>query len=85
MNDKDDKIYLAIMRDIYQNSTPKADFDTLPYTDQDSKFFMDYKIDKELCDIIIERHLKKFRVAKFEYQAWKVTIYLGCSPKFSKT
>lgn len=67
---------------LYEEATPKANFFELPYTDRDSKFFLDYEIEESKLNEIIEETIKKFKIKrKIWKQAFINTILLGCSPK----
>ena len=80
-------IILNIYRELYNNSTPKADFDELvskaKIDEQGRKIipFMDYEIYEEDYIKIVQKHIPK-NYNKFKKEQIKATIALGCSPKF---
>lgn len=75
-----------IYRDLYNNSTPKADFDELVKNaiidDYGRKIinYMDYHIDGKLMDDIIERHMRENKLNKKDRSTIKINVYLGCGP-----
>ena len=82
-----EKIVLDIYRELYENSEPKADFDHLMKTSPLNEFnqidipFMDYEIDQDIMDNIIEKHIKRNKISGYNAKQIKTTVYLGCSPK----
>lgn len=81
-----DNIILNIYRDLYRNSTPKADFDELvenaTINEEGKKdiHYENYHIDGKLMDDIVEKYLKHYKLCKIDRQIVKVNVYLGCSP-----
>ena len=76
-----------IYRELYKNSTPVGDWDTLIETaknDVDTRFFLRYEISKELTDQIIIANFKNKRLSEWEKQKIHNTIMLGSSPMFKK-
>lgn len=79
-----------IYRDLYKNSTPSADFDQLianaEVNERGEKLlsFMDYYLEKEKFDEIVESHLKGKKLTERELRAIKFEIYLGASPTSAK-
>lgn len=77
---------LDIYRELYANATPKADFDELvknAIIDSEGRRvipFMDYEIDSDLMENIIDKHCKKHRFNKHVTNQVKIEVYLGCSP-----
>lgn len=81
MNNKKLKnILLNIYREMYENSTPSADFDEIDKTVEG--FFLDYEIDSKLAQEIVDKHTKKLR--KYDKSKINHNVWLGCSPKFTK-
>jgi len=84
---KEDKVLYEIYKRLFAASTPTGDFDELVANariDDEGKRhipFMDYEIDDDVMDNIIETVLKENRIRKKERSKYKTTIYLGCSPK----
>jgi len=84
---KEDKILYEIYSRLYKASSPSADFEELVANakiNEEGKRvinFMDYEIDNDVMDNIIETVLKENRVRKDQRGKYKTTIYLGCSPK----
>jgi len=86
---KESKAIYECYRRLYENSTPKADFDVLLRNAGTNEIgqkvinFMDYEIDEILCDSIIDDIIKEYKItSKFKKDSFKNTIYLGASPKF---
>lgn len=85
---KADKIMLDIYRELYKNSTPAADFDELmeraEMNDRGEKIihYMDYKIEKEKFDEIVESKLKGSKLDEWWKRGIRFNIYLGCSPTY---
>ena len=79
-------IVFDIYRELYENSEPKADFDILVENAEimsDGRKYIpynDYEIDGDLMDEIINKHIRN-RLNKFDKQAIRIEILLGCSPK----
>lgn len=79
-----------IYRDLYKNSTPSADFDELvanaEINERGEKIihFMDYYLEKEKFDEIVESHLKGKKLTDRELRSIKFEIYLGASPTSRK-
>lgn len=80
-----DKILDDIYRRLYDESTPKRNWDKLKVSEEAKQhnFFLNYTISQEVCDNIIEEEIKKHKLMKYQKQLIKNTIYLGCSPKFN--
>lgn len=80
-------IVFDIYRELYENSEPKADFDILVENAEimsDGRKYIpynDYEIDGDLMDEIINKHIIRNRLNKFDKQAIRIEILLGCSPK----
>jgi hypothetical protein len=87
--DKIDFIVWEIYRELYQNSTPNADFDLLYMTakrngqNQKDINYMSYYISQEKFENIMDNVLKKYRLSKRNKNVVKASIYLGCSPTCS--
>lgn len=85
---KADKIMLDIYRELYKNSTPAVDFDDLmeraEMNDRGEKIihYMDYKIEKEKFDEIVESKLKGSKLDEWWKRGIRFNIYLGCSPAY---
>lgn len=91
---KMDKVTQAIwdcLVELYANSTPSADLNKLVEEaplDKDGRKdikFMDYEIDYDKMEEIIDKHrtkLLKYSKNKFLHEKqFNFNIYLGCSPK----
>jgi uncharacterized membrane-anchored protein YjiN (DUF445 family) len=88
---KKDKINEAIQhcyKELYNGSTPSADFDLLvenaQINEQGQKVidFMSYEISHQDFDNIIDQTLKKYKIKDTPTKKlFKNSIYLGCSPK----
>jgi hypothetical protein len=80
------EIYHNIMRDIYDKAQPSEDWDkiqTMPEA-HDNSFLDKHYMPKEVFEYIVESHLKKTRVPKWQKQQIKNTVFLGCSPTTNK-
>jgi hypothetical protein len=81
---------LDCYRDLFANSTPKGDFDKLMEEASLNEFhqkvipFMDYEIDEEDFDSILQKYIddKSLKLSKHEKRGFSISIHLGCSPKF---
>ena len=83
---KSDKILLEIYQELYENSTPKADFKQLMEDGTTSKdgFFMDYYLDDVTQDKIVNKILDKHKIKNpYKRRSYTVTVLLGCSPTSS--
>ena len=77
-------------RDLFANSTPKGDFDKLMEEAEINEYgqkvipFMDYEIDQEDFDQILEKYMtsKDLKLSAYEKRGFSIAITLGCSPKF---
>jgi len=75
-------------RILFYKSTPSADFEKLmeeaDVNEDGQKVinFMDYEIDEEVYDVIVESIIRKYKFKGYKIQQFKTTIALGCSPKF---
>lgn len=84
---KNEQIVLNIYRDLYLNSEPSADFDSLvknaKINERGEKVinFLDYEITKEKQDEIFKKHLYEKRLTKLDKNAISISVMLGCSPK----
>lgn len=79
-NKKLETILLSIYREMYENSTPSADFDKIDKTVEG--FFLDYEIDSTLAKKIVDKHTEK--LSKYDKSKIIHNVWLGCSPKFTK-
>jgi len=75
---------------LYENSTPKANFDELvenaEFNDMGQKIidFNAYEIEEDKFYEILENVLKTNKIKGYRAQAFKNSIVLGCSPKFKR-
>lgn len=87
LDEKLNKVIHDIYRELYNNSTPKADFDKLvEEAELDSEGrkiipFMNYEIEQEKMDEIIDKHCKENALNKRFIDIIKANVYLGCSPR----
>ena len=86
-----DKEMWHCYRQLFAHSTPSVSFDELvdkAEIDEHGRKhipFMDYEIDKDIADEIIAQTIKDFRIKpKYKQDQFRVSIYLGCSPKFKR-
>jgi hypothetical protein len=68
----------ACLKEMYENSEPKANWDDLK--DRRDDYFLEYRIDPELAYNIVEKHSKYLR--KHDRDRLTFSIWLGPSPKF---
>ena len=81
---------LDCYRELFANSTPKGDFDKLMEEAELNEFgqkvipFMDYEIDEEDFETILEKYMndKSIKLSAYEKRGFSIAITLGCSPKF---
>lgn len=78
-------------RQLFANATPPASFDKLVEEASINEHgqkeipFMNYEIDEELMNSIIDETIKAYKIKdKTTQQRFRTTIYLGCSPKSKK-
>ena len=85
---KEEKAINECYRRLFKASTPSADFDLLVETaiiDKDGLKhipFMDYEIEEDMFESIIEDVIKEFKISSIHSGPFRVSIMLGCSPKF---
>lgn len=77
-----EKCVLPIYRQMYKEAEPSADFDKLIDEGVVGKhnWFMDYYLDTDRQEEIIDEHCKKRKLSKREREKIKFNILLGCSP-----
>lgn len=72
---------------LYNNSIPKAKWKDLVKAAKVNEHgqkeipFMNYEITQEKLDKIIQDTIEVFKIDRFNQQAFKNGIYIGCSPK----
>ena len=82
---KSDKPAYECYKELFANSEPPADFDELllnsPINErgQIDISFMEYEIDEDLMEEIIDKY--EVKVKKHERRYFAQSILLGCSPK----
>lgn len=90
---KQNKFDMAMMhcyRQLYANATPAANFDELIENADTNQFgqkviaFMDYELEEDLFEEIMEQTIKDFKITKGFSDLFKRSILLGCSPKFKR-
>ena len=89
--EKIQEIYFDILRRLYKESTPPADFDELMEevkrnNDKDGQGrlkipYEDYEIDRNRYDEIVEEELGRHKLTYREKEALKFLAYLGAGPK----
>ncbi len=88
--EKEEKILLDIYRKMYSKSTPKADFDELMKNSPRNEFgqieipYKKHSIKEEDAEKIICDELKKYNLPDYKKRRIRQTVWLGCSPVFSK-
>ena len=81
------KICMDVLRELYQNSTPQADFDELIQNakcDEDGRKIIpydDYIIKEKTMIDIVNKHIKENNLNKSDSDVIKYEVYLGPSPK----
>lgn len=84
---KDTKVMLEIYRKAFAASTPIGDFDKLMSEAEINEFgqktipFMDYELDDDIAQKIINEVLKEYKVPKHKHQMFFTSYWFGCSPK----
>jgi hypothetical protein len=87
---KEDKCLWEIYTRLFEASTPKGDFNELVENGKKDEHgrihipFMDYEIEPDVMDKIIQDTCKEFKIPKKDREKFKNTVYLGCSPRFTK-
>jgi hypothetical protein len=82
-----DKVMLELYREVYKAATPSANFDELyenaPTNEIGERVidFDSYVVENEVLDKIFEDTMKKFKVPKWRYNAYRVHYYLGATPR----
>jgi hypothetical protein len=85
---KEEKAIDECYRRLYKAATPSADFDLLVETatidDNGLKHipFLDYELEEDKFESIIEDVIKEFKISSTRKGPFRVSIMLGCSPKF---
>jgi len=89
--EKEEKALYECYVRLYENSTPKADFNKLlEEADEDENGmkvidFMSYEIEEDKFNDILEQVITEYKIKpKYKAQAFRNAIYLGASPKFKK-
>jgi len=77
-------VCMDVYRDMYKQSTPKADFDHLIEigTTKQPIWFMKYELGMEESEAILNHHCKSNKLTKHETSLVSREVYLGCAPKF---
>ena len=84
---KEGKIMYEIYTRLFAAATPSADFEELCVNatiDERGKRhipFMDYELDQDTMNNIIEDVMREKRIRKANRTQYKMAICLGCSPK----
>jgi len=75
-------VCMEIYREMYKKATPSANFDELIKKGITKKegWFMDYYLDEETQEKIVDKICKKHKLNKYEKRKVKAAICLGCSP-----
>jgi hypothetical protein len=90
LSKRDQKMHDAMMEcyvRLFANSTPPGDFnkmlDEAELNAQGRKIipFMDYEIEEEPMNQIIEDVAKEFKIKKIDFTPFRNGILMGCSPK----
>ena len=89
-NERISNAMLDCYRELFAKSTPKGDFDKLMEDAELNEFgqkvipFMDYEIDEEDFETILEKYMndKSIKLSAHEKRGFSISITLGCSPKF---
>lgn len=81
-----DKILMEAYNEIYRNAEPPCNFEEeltkCPRVDGKIQFpFMDYSITEESLLSILEGFRKKYRMSKYQYEKFRITMLLGATPK----
>lgn len=75
-------ICMDIYREMFVKAIPPADFDELIRTGKAKQrdFFMDYYLDENTQEQIIDKHAKLHKLSAFERNQIATSVHLGCSP-----
>jgi len=78
------KLYDECMTELYENSTPKGNWEELKekYKNTDVEFFRKYTCKDSLFKEIVEKYKSKIP-HKWQRQRFSTSIYLGASPLHS--
>lgn len=85
---KEEQAILECYRRLFKASTPSGDFDEMlaqaEKNDIGQKIipYMDYEIEENIFDNIIEDIFEDYDIKKQKQRFFKTAILLGCSPKF---
>ena len=72
---------------LFKASNPSVDFNvllenaTINSDGMKEIPFMDYEIEGKIMDEIMDQQSKKYKLKHFEDKSFRISIYLGCSPK----
>jgi len=86
-SDKEEKAMIECYRRLFKESTPSGDFDKLVANAKLNKEgrkvipFMDYEIEENVMSNIIDDVADEFKIKENRRDAFRISIYLGCSPK----
>lgn len=69
-------------KEIYQNTSPAADYDTLLKTVNRLDWFKEYYISEELFDTILRKYIDHYQLSKPLSDSFRYSMYLGPSPRF---
>ena len=86
----EEQAILECYRRMFKASTPSGDFDELLAKAEKNDIgqkvipFMDYEIEENMFTKILQDIIKEFKIKKYRQDLFRVTIALGCAPKFKK-
>lgn len=84
----EEQAILECYRRLFKASTPSGDFDKLLAQAEKNEInqkvipFMDYEIEENTFDNIIQDIFEEYNIKKQRQRFFKTAILLGCSPKF---
>lgn len=84
---REEQAILECYRRLFKASTPSGDFDKLLAQAEKNEInqkvipFMDYEIEKNTFDNIIQDIFEEYNIKKQRQRFFKTAILLGCSPK----
>lgn len=68
-------------QEIYQNTSPAANYETLLMIAK-GDWFMEYYISEELFETILRKYIDHYQLSKPLSESFRCSMYLGPSPKF---
>ena len=79
-------ICLEIYRELFKLATPSFNFDDIIKSKQINKkdWYEDYYLSEARQTLVVEKHITKNKLCKFDARRIRYEVYLGCSPSANK-